>query len=202
MISTDTATRRILQMARKAGMLRVRDLIRQGIHPENLRRLCQRGALVRVQRGLYALPGADVTAQHSLAEASKLVPAGVVCLLSALRFHEMGTQSPHEIWMALNPKASMPRPKMVPLRVVRFSGAALTEGIEQHKIEGVTVKVYSPAKTVADCFKYRSKVGLDVALEALRECLKDRRASIDELQRYAKIRGVAKIMRPYLEALA
>lgn len=197
----ETDQRRVLKLVRDIGFLRVRDLRAQGLHPEHLRRLVAKGEIKRVARGLYVLADADATPHHSLAQAIKKVPHGVVCLLSALRFHGIGTQSPFEVWLAIDRRARKPSLRMPKLRIVRFSGEALSAGIERHKFEGVDVPVYSVAKTVADCFKYRNKIGLDVALEALREGLRERRFSRDELWKYAKVCRVAKIMRPYLEAL-
>jgi predicted transcriptional regulator of viral defense system len=130
------------------------------------------------------------------------VPSGVVCLLSALRLHGLTTQAPFEVWMALDTKAWLPKVDHPPLRFVRFSGAALREGVQRKKIEGVEVRFYSPAKTVADCFKYRNKIGLDVALEALRECRRQKRATADELWHFARVCRVANVMRPYMEAVA
>ena len=195
-------TETILKLARDMGVLRVRDLTSRGIHPEYLRRLCQQGLMVRTGRGLYMLADADISAHHSLAQASKLVPHGIVCLLSALRFHDIGTQNPHEVWLALERTSARPRIDYPPLRIVRFSGPGLTEGVEEHLIEGVTVKVTSPVRTVADCFKYRNKLGLDVALEALKECRSSRRCEIDDLWGYAKLRRVTNVMKPYLEAMS
>jgi predicted transcriptional regulator of viral defense system len=186
---------------RDAGVLRPRELEAHGITREELLRLYRRGLLQRPARGLYMLADAHVTEHHMLAEACKRVPHGVVCLLSALRFHDLTTQAPFEIWLALDPKARHPKADPLPLHVVRFSGPALTEGVEEHEIEGVPVRVYNPAKTVADCFKYRNKIGLDVALEALREAWRERRCTMDELWHYARICRVANVMRPYLEAL-
>lgn len=156
---------------------------------------------MRVGRGLYRLPDAEVTAHHGIAQASKIVPKGVICLLSALRFHEIGTQVPHEMWIAIDRKSARPQARNPKMRIVRFSAKALTEGIDKHSIEGVPVKIYNPAKTVADCFKYRNKIGLDVALEALREVIRERKCTIDELWQYAKICRVTNIMRPYMEAI-
>jgi predicted transcriptional regulator of viral defense system len=150
---------------------------------------------------MYRLPTHELTEHHGLAEAAKVVPRGVVCLLSALRFHELTTQSPFEVWLAIDRKAHKPISSQAPLRIVRFSGEALSAGVEEHRIEGVRVKIYCPAKTVADCFKYRNKIGLDVAVEALRDCLRKRRVTIDEIWKYARICRVARVMRPYLEAL-
>ena len=196
-----TKTQQILDLAQKMGVLRVRDLTSRGIHPEYLRRLCQRGLLLRIARGLYVPADAKPSEHHSLVEAFKWVPHGVACLLTALRFHGIGTQAPFEIWMALDRRAARPRMKYPPLRIMRFSGAAFAKGVEQHLIEGVPVKVYDPAKTVVDCFKYRNKIGLDVAIEALRECRRQRKCTNDQLWQYAKVCRVAKVMRPYLEAI-
>jgi predicted transcriptional regulator of viral defense system len=201
MMRDQSPSEAILELARSLGVLRVRDLTSRGIHPEYLRRLCRQGLMVRTGRGLYMAADADISAHHSLAEAAKLVPHGIICLLSALRFHDIGTQSPHEVWMALERTAARPRIGYPPLRIVRFSGRALTEGVEERLIEGVPVKVTSPARTVADCFKYRNKIGLDVALEALQECRRNRRCGIDDLWHYAKVCRVANVMRPYLEAI-
>ena len=140
-------------------------------------------------------------ARPMTAEVCKRVPNGVVCLMSALQFHGLTTQSPHEIWLAIDHKARHPKEPMLPMRIVRFSGQALTNGIEKHTVEGVKVKVFSPAKTVADCFKYRNKIGLDVAIESLRDCMRSRRCTMDELWEYAKICRVANVMKPYLESL-
>jgi predicted transcriptional regulator of viral defense system len=188
-------------LARRKGLLRVRDLAAHGLHPENLRGLCGRGLLVRASRGLYVPADLPPTENRTLAEACKRVPRGVVCLLSALRFRDLTTQMPSEVWLALDRRAWRPWEKDIPLRIVRFSGAALTTGVEEHEVEGVHVKVSSPAKTVADCFKYRHKIGPDVALEALRDCLRQRKASVDELWQAARVCRVANVMRPYLEAL-
>lgn len=166
-----------------------------------LTRAVRRGQLERIGRGVYGLPARPVSAHGTLAEASLRVPKGVICLLSALRFHGLTTQAPFEVWLAIDNKAATPRLDYPPLRLVRFSGPALSEGIEKHRIDGVTVRVTCVAKTVADCFKYRNKIGLDVALEALREAWAARRISSDELWRYATIDRVANVMRPYLESL-
>jgi predicted transcriptional regulator of viral defense system len=192
---------RVLALAKQAGVLRPRDLEAEGIPREYLRRLLADGLLERPGRGIYIAAGRKPTPNHSLAEAAKRVPHGVVCLLSALQFHELTSQAPFEVWLAIGEKARLPKVDYPPLRIVRFSGAALEQGIVTHAFEGVTVNVYSPAKTVADCFKYRNKLGLDVALEALRDCWKKRRATMDELWQAAKICRVANVMRPYLESL-
>jgi predicted transcriptional regulator of viral defense system len=154
-----------------------------------------------VSRGLYSLPDPDVTEHRSTVEVSKKVPKGVVCLLSALRFHALTTQNPHQVWIAIGEKARRPKLEYPPLRVMRFSEATLKAGVNTHVVEGVRIRVFSPAKTVADCFKYRNKIGLDVALEALREVWRERRATSQELWKYAEICRVANVMRPYLESL-
>jgi predicted transcriptional regulator of viral defense system len=155
-----------------------------------------------VGRGLYAIPKARVTEHHTLVEAAVRVPHGVICLLSALRFHDLTTQSPHEVWMAIGVKARKPAVDWPPLRVVRFSGPALTFGVEKHVVENVEVRVTSREKTVADCFKYRNKVGLDVAIEALRDYLRSRRRSVDAVMEAAVASRVKNVIRPYLEAMA
>jgi len=194
-------TERLLDLARERGIIRPKELDAYGVPRRYLYRLAQHGKLHRVGRGLYALPDAEPSENRSLAEAAKRVPAGVICLLSALRFHELTTQAPFEVWMAIGQKAWRPRVEYPPLRVVRFSGAALREGIEAHVVEGVRVPVFSRNKTVADCFKYRNKIGLDVAIEALRECLRTRRCGMDNLWHYARVCRVQNVMHPYLEAL-
>ncbi|MBI1892781.1 MAG: type IV toxin-antitoxin system AbiEi family antitoxin domain-containing protein [Candidatus Rokubacteria bacterium] len=194
--------KRVLDLIRRAGVLRARDLDGLGIPREHLVRLMRRGQVERVGRGLYRLAGAGVGEHQSLAEACKLVPHGMICLLSALRFHGLTTQNPAEIWMAIGPKAWKPGGGSLALRIVRLSGPALAEGVEEHRIRGVTVHVYSAAKTVADCFKFRNKIGLDVALEALRDYRRAHRGGMDELWGFARICRVTRVMRPYLEALA
>ncbi len=146
--------------------------------------------------------GAKVTEHHTLVEAAKRVPAGIVCLLSALAFHGMTTQSPHEVWVAIDVKARKPKTDWPPMRIVRFSGRARTFGVEEHVIEGVEVKVTSRAKTVADCFKYRNKIGIDVAVEALRDYLGKRGRSMDDLLRAAEVCRVSRVMKPYMESFS
>jgi len=194
-------TDRVLAIAKKRGMLRVKDLREVGINPEYLRRLCYKGLLRQVTRGVYICADAEISANIGLAQVAKRVPHCVVCLLSALQFHKIGTQSPFEVWLALGRNIRRPRIEYPPLRIMRFSGKALTEGIEKHQIEGVTVKIYNPAKTVVDCFKYRNKIGLDVAIEALRDCRDSKKCTDAQLWEYAKICRVAKVMKPYIEAV-
>ncbi len=193
---------KVLEYAREHGVIRVRDAIAEGMHPEYLRRLCDQGLLIKIGRGTYIPSDMDFSENIGLAQVAKRVPHAVVCLLSALLFHDIGTQLPHEIWIAIDRKAARPRLKYPPVRVMRFSGKSLSEGIEEHIIEGVAVRVYNIAKTVADCFKYRNKIGLDIALEALKDCRQRRLCSNDELWQYAKICRVSQVMKPYLEALS
>lgn len=195
-----TSAQRILALAKRQPLVRPRDVEARGIARESLLRLYRQGLLVRQARGVYALPESPVTEHHSLAIAAKRTPGGVICLLSALRFHELTTQDPHEVWMAIDFKAHKPAAASSALRVVRFSGPALLEGIEHHTLEGVRVPVYSAAKTVADCFKYRNKLGVDVAIEALRDALRSRKATVDQIHRFAKVCRVANVIRPYLES--
>jgi predicted transcriptional regulator of viral defense system len=190
------------RIPRGQGVFRSREAARWGISRPELQRLTEAGVLEHVGRGLYLPVGARVTEHHTLAEAAKRVPAGIICLLSALGFHKMTTQSPHEVWLALDRKARKPTTDWPPVRVVRFSGAALVFGVEQHLVEGTEVSITSRAKTVADCFKYRNKIGIDVAVEALREYLGKRGRSMDDLLRAAKVCRVTRIVTPYIEAMS
>jgi predicted transcriptional regulator of viral defense system len=198
---TPTDRDRTLMLARRRQGVTTRELAEAGIHTQVLSRLAASGEIERIARGLYRMPEHAVTEHHGLAIAAAAVPHGVVCLLSALQFHRIGTQLPSEVWMAIDRRARRPALRYPPLRVVRYSGAALTEGVESHRIEGREVRVYNVAKTVADCFKYRNKIGLDVALEALREAWRARRVTQDELNRFAPVCRVQRVMRPYIEAL-
>lgn len=190
-----------VRLAKQLGKVRIKDFIEHGIHPEYARRLVAKAVFVRCSRGVYSLAESEITEHHSLVILGKRVPKGVICLTSALRFHNIGTQLPHKIWLALEKGSAQPRLSYPPLSVVRFSGPAFFEGIEEHKIEGVTVRIYNPAKTVADCFKFRNRIGLEAAIEAARECLNERKATSDQIYHYAKICRVWNVMKPYLEAL-
>jgi predicted transcriptional regulator of viral defense system len=192
---------KIIWYVGKHGIVRPRDIEAIGLPREYLVRLHRKGKLNRPSRGIYTLPGANVTERHSYAEVAKRVPEGAICLLSALAFHEMTTQSPASVWIALRKGARTPALVSPSLRIVRLSGASLTRGIEGHTIEGVQVRVYSAAKTVADCFKFRNKIGLDVAIEALKDCLRQKKANVSEIYRYAKVCRVSNVIRPYMEAL-
>ena len=199
-MSKNSPENQVLELAQQ-GLLRVCDLTSRGFHPEYLRRLYQKGLVRREGRGLYIAADAEVSVHYGLAQVAKRVSHGVICLLSALSFHEIGTQLPHQVWMAIDRRAAKPKMQFPPLRVMRFSGAALTEGIETYRIEGVPVQIFNPAKTVADCFKYRNKIGLDIALEALKECIRDRRTTMDDLWHFAKVCRMTNVMRPYMEAI-
>jgi predicted transcriptional regulator of viral defense system len=194
-------TNKILKLARETGLIRPRDVEALGIPREYLLRLYRKGSLIRVGRGLYALPDAQTSEFLSLAEVSKRVPDAVICLFSALEFHHMTTQIAHRVWIAIENKRWEPKFEYPPLEIVRFTGASFGFGIDHHEVDRVEVKIYNPAKTVADCFKFRNKVGLDVALEALRETWRGRKATMDELWEAAKVCRVANVMRPYLEAI-
>jgi len=188
-------------LLQEAGILRSSEFERHGISRTELRRLCERGVIERTARGLYALPGVVLTERHSLAEACRRAPGGVICLLSALRFHELTTQNPFEVWMAIESRAWRPKSASPRLRLVHFSGPSFREGVEEHEVGGVMVRVYSAAKTVADCFKFRNKIGVDVAVEALKDYSRRRRGGGDELARFARICRVSRVMQPYLDAI-
>jgi predicted transcriptional regulator of viral defense system len=190
-----------MQYVRRKGIVRPRDLEALGIPREYLLRLHRQGKLSRPGRGIYTLPEAAVTERHSYAQVAKRVPEAVLCLLSALAFHELTTHSPTAVWIALGKGARKPAILSPSLRVVRLTEPSLSEGVEEHTVEGVPVRVYSAAKTVADCFKFRNKIGLDVAIEALKDSLRQKKATINDIYRYAKICRVSNVIRPYMEAL-
>jgi predicted transcriptional regulator of viral defense system len=190
-----------MQYIGEHGIVRPRDIDAIGLPRQYLVRLHRQGKLNRPTRGIYTLPDADVTEHHSYAEVTKRVPEATVCLLSALAFHEITTQSPASVWIALPKGARTPALDSPSLRIVRLSRLSLTTGIENHQVDGVRVRVYSAAKTVADCFKFRNKIGLDIAIEALKDCLCQKRASINEIYRYAKVCRVSNVIRPYMESL-
>ena len=194
--------RRTLQVIRRLGVVRAADLEERGIPRRRLYRLVRKGKVARQARGIYVVSNHPHTADHALAQVAKRVPSAVICLLTALRFHELTTQLPADVWIALPEKARKPQLDYPRLSVKRFSGAALTEGVETHRIEGVEVRVYSAAKTVADCFKYRNKVGIDVAVEALRDFSRRYRGGATELARFARVCRVTRVMQPYLDAIA
>ena len=200
-MTTTKPFERTMQYVRQHGIVRPRDIEAIGIPREYLLRLHGQGKLSRIGRGIYSLPDAAVTERHTYAEVAKRVPDAVLCLLSALAFHEITTQSPASVWIALGKGARKPAIVSPSLRVVRLTEPSLSEGIERQSVEGVTVRVYSAAKTVADCFKFRNKIGLDIAIEALKDCLRQKKATVNEIYRYAKICRVSNVIRPYMEAL-
>ncbi len=177
------------------------EAVAAGVHPQTLARLVDRGVVERVSHGRYRLPNAEITEHHSLAIAASAAPKSVICLLSALRFHDVTTQNPSEVWLAIERRSRAPRLDFPPLRIFRFSGQAFTRGVENIIVEGRRVRVYSLAKTIADLFKYRHKVGLEVAVEALRDSIRSRRVKPGDIDPFARICRVREVMRPYLEAL-
>lgn len=191
----------ILALARSKGVLRTRDVGAAGESRVALAQLVREGQLAQLGRGLYALPDRPLSEHGALAEVATRSTQGVICLISALRVLELTTQQSAEIWLAIPHKAHPPKLSYPPLRVVHMSGEAMTAGVETVDVDGVGVRVFCVAKTVADCFKFRNKIGLDVALEALHEAWRQRRVTMDELWRYAQICRVANVMRPYMEAL-
>lgn len=199
---SSTRKNQALQTIRRLGIVRAADLEAHGISRGQLYGLVRKGMVERRARGIYVADSHALTAEHTLAQVAKRVPAGVLCLLTALRFHALTTQAPAEVWIALPEKARKPRLDYPRLRVTRFSGRALSEGIETHTMEKVDIRVYSAAKTVADCFKYRNKVGIDVAVEALRDFSRRHRGGATELARFARICRVTRVMQPYLDAIA
>ena len=201
MPATSAQRTRALDLLKSRGMLRLKDFVAEGIGPETLARLVREEAIVRPARGLYRLADAPVEAAHSLAEAAILVPKGVICLISALQYHELTLQMPAAVWMAIERTAWRPKIDYPRIRFVRFTGPALKDGVERHVIEGVAVPITNPARSIVDCFRYRGKVGLDVAMEGLREGLRRGRCTPDELWRHARTARVWSVMRPYVEAM-
>ena len=200
-MSSDTHAQRILSLARQKGLLRASDLDAIEAPRVVLTRMTSAGLLERVSRGLYRLPISAGSEYEGLATVAAKVPQAVFCLLTALQFHELTTQLPRQVWIAMPRGSHVPRLDYPPIKMVQMTGAVYTAGIEEHLRDGVTLRVYSAAKTVADCFKHRNKIGLEVALEALKDARAKRMASADDLWRYAKVCRVANVMRPYLEAI-
>ena len=192
----------VLKLTRKLGVLRPRDLKSVGVPRVYLKQLVDRGELLKTGRGLYVVAGAPLTENHSLAEAAKLSPKGVICLLSALRFHGLTTENPAEVWIAIPRGTRPPKSTNPALRVVTLSDEMMTEGIKRHVIQGVTVPVYSVAKTVADCFRFRNRIGVNIAVEALRDAWRNKQATSEELWHFAKVCRVLNVMRPYFDSLA
>jgi len=201
MASAATLEQAVLALAKQRPLLRARDLAEHSLPTMTLTRLVSTGRLERIARGVYSLPGRTLSEHRSLAEATLRVPQGVVCLLSALRVHGIGTQAPFEVWIAIPRNSPTPKLDQPALRAIRMSGPALSEGIEPMQIDGVGVPVFNAAKTIADCFKFRNKIGLDVALEALRDGWAQRKVTVDALWHYATIDRVSNVIRPYLESV-
>ncbi len=186
---------------RASGMSRLSELIAKGVTAATVSRLEREGVLMRLARGLYQLADASLDMHHTFAEASKLVPKGVICLTSALAFHGLTDQIPPKIWIAIGPKEWRPKFQYPPVRFARFSGPRLQLGVENHLIDGVSVPIFGVAKTIADLFRYRQTVGVNVALEGLREALRQKKASPSEIAREAADAKIWKIMEPYVSAL-
>lgn len=200
-MATSSISERAVALARERGIARARDFRAAGIPLVYLKRLCDEGRLLQLGRGLYQVPDlAGTDASHSLAEVARLVPTGIISLLSALRYHNLTTQLPSAVWLTIPHKARAPKIALS-VEIVRASGAGLSAGVETVPIEGVQVPIYGIAKTIADCFKYRRRIGTDVAIEALRDALRQRKTTATELVRYAAIDRIGEVMRPYLEAL-
>ena len=201
MTKINTKRQQVVDFAKKHSVVRPRDLAELSLPKDYLNQLSQRGILLKLGRGLYQHPEQTISSHQSLVEVAKLAPKGVISLLSALSFHEIGTQNPFEVWLAIDRKGWRPTIDYPPVRYVTMSQETLHAGVEVHQIEGVDVNVFCSAKTVADCFKYRNKIGLDVAIEALKEGWKERKFTMDELSKYAITCRVSKVMQPYMESL-
>jgi predicted transcriptional regulator of viral defense system len=200
-MASRTQREQLIELFESTPILKSREIVEHDIDPKTVQRMVASGEVQRIGRGIYARPDLEPESHHSLVEAQMIVDNGVVCVLSALSYHEIGTQTPRRVWIAVSRGTRLPKTTNHPIKVVTFSGEAFSEGIEEHEIEGLTVRVYSVAKTVADCFKYRNKIGTDVALEALREALQTRKATADEILHYADICRVRNVMMPYLESV-
>lgn len=200
-MTVDSPESRVQAVLEAKGIARSRDIERAGVSRTQIRRLVERGVIERVARGLYRDPSAPQSERADLAEAARLVPGGVVCLLSALRFHGLTTQNPFQVWLAIDRKSWRPEVEHPPLRFIYLSGRSLTEGLEVHEVDSVPVRVFSAAKTVADCFKFRNKLGVDVAVEALRDFRNAHPKHLEAIWHFAEINRVAGVMRPYLEAV-
>ena len=201
MSPTGTQRDTVRNLFHQKALVRMRDLRDAGVGSETVARLVREGAVTRVARGLYQLAEAVPDARRSFAEASALVPKGVICLISALQFHELTLQMPSVVWIAIDRTGWKPKVEYPPIRFVRFSSRALREGVKRHLIEGIEVPIFEPAKTIVDCFRYRNKIGLDIALEGLREGLRTKRATPDQLWEFARTARVWSVMRPYVEAM-
>jgi predicted transcriptional regulator of viral defense system len=201
--TSNSQAERVLHLVETRGLVRARELDAMGISPTHLQRLYEQGLLARSGRGIYTLPDVALNEHQALSEAALRIPRGVVCLLSALRFHHIGTQNPHQLWLALPPRTHRPKFDWPPLKLVQMTSSLLIEdaGVEEHLLNGIRVRMTNPARTVVDCFRFRNKIGLDVALEAAKDGWRNRRYTMGELSRYQKLCRVTEVMRPYLEAI-
>jgi predicted transcriptional regulator of viral defense system len=199
-----TAEKRTVDIVARRGLVHARDVKARGLHTQVLTRLVREGKLERALRGWYRLPlsGYEMTEHHGLVLATAAAPKGVVCLISALQFHEIGTQLPRQVWIALPRGARTPAIEYPAVRVVHVSDESFTAGVEKHTLEGQKVRVYGVAKTIADCFKFRNVIGMDVALEALNEGWRERKFKMSDVAEHARICRVWNVLRPYLEAIA
>ncbi|HQO08755.1 MAG TPA: type IV toxin-antitoxin system AbiEi family antitoxin domain-containing protein [Clostridiales bacterium] len=193
--------KKIIDLIKKKGVVRAKEAEVAGTERIYLTRMVTKGLIVRVARGLYGLPGADFKGYDSYVEVAKKVPSGVICLISALSFHNVTTQISGKIHIAVQNNTWKPQIDSVDVKYYSFFGDSYSYGIEEHKIKNVVIKVYSPAKTVADCFKFRNKIGIDVAVEALKEIIRGKKASIAEIYEAAKVCSVNKVIQPYMESL-
>jgi len=191
----------VIALLSKRGIMRRADLEKAGVHGQTLARMVDEGALFRPSRGVYQLADADITENHAFAEAITAAPGGVICLLSALRFHGLTVQRPAAVWLAISGKAREPKISYPPVRIAWFSDEAMTMGVERHLIGGVKVPIFDPAKSVVDAFRYRSKIGRDVAIEALREAVRKRIASPDKILDYAEKIGPLSVFRSHLDTV-
>ena len=196
-----TQKTRALDLLKARGMLRLRDFIAENIEPETLARLVREKQVIRPTRGLYQLPDTPIEAAYMLAEAAVLVPKGIVCLISALQFHELTLQIPSAVWMAIGRTAWRPTISYPSIRFVRFNGWAMIEGVERYPIQSREVPITNPARTIVDCFRYRNKIGIDIAVEGLRKGIQHRKCTPDELWQYAKKARIWTVMRPYVETV-
>ncbi len=198
----DSPHQKIQALAKGRESITTSEIVEIGVSNQAVTRLLRRGALEKVRRGVYRLPNSPITENHDLVNAMKGAPKAVVVLISALHFHGIGTQQAHEVWIQLPMKAHAPRIEWPPIRIIRTSVNALfTEGVEEHRLSGEMVRITTPARTVADCFKHRNKLGIDVCVEALRETLRERKSTIGEIGRMGRLLRAGKVMRPYLEAM-
>ncbi len=197
----ETQREKVYRLLKSQPLLRTQEITNHGVDRKTIQRMVEKGELIRISRGFYADPNHLPGIHYSIAEAQKTVKHGVICLLSALSFHQIGTQNPSQIWMAIPRSTRLPSPGSVPIKLVTFSGRAFEEGILEEIVDGIKIRIYDIPKTIADCFKFRNKVGLDVAIEALKDVIQNKRSSVDDILYYAEIRRVRNVITPYLESI-